>query len=201
MQLFVPYVLVSTAVFGTTALGQYSTADTDNGMGEYPSSTPAYMPQPTPAGMMPSYMGGGAQVPPMNVVNVGGGNQGQMPGSPVQSLLSRLVSFFDFSHVSSTPTDTPVTFSTVYDPATSKFTHLTADIVQNGDAYYIPVCPVDVVTGVASAQGCEYGISLNPVPLNVAQAHLSIIRTLFSIIRNIARPTFMFGESNAMNSA
>ncbi|KAJ1796707.1 hypothetical protein LPJ59_003589 [Coemansia sp. RSA 2399] len=135
-------------------------------------------------------------------MNVGGSSsQSQPPTNTVQSLIARLVSFFDLSHVSSDTTSTPVTFDMVYDPATGKFTHLTTDVEQSGGAYYVPVCPVDVITGAASAQGCDYGIRLNPVPLNVAQAHLSTVHTLFSIVRNLARPSFMFGGLNAMDYA
>ncbi|KAJ2849149.1 hypothetical protein GGI22_005590 [Coemansia erecta] len=147
--------------------------------------------------MMPSYMGGG-----MLPMNVGGGSsQGQPPTSTVQSLIARLVSFFDLSHVSSSTTSMPVTFDMVYDPATGKFTFLTTAVELSGGAYYVPVCPVNVITGAESAQGCDYGVRLNPVPLNVAQAHLGIVHTLFSMIRNLARPSFMFGGLNAMGYA
>ncbi|KAJ1662939.1 hypothetical protein IW140_005461 [Coemansia sp. RSA 1813] len=211
MKFFVPYVFVGIAVFGATAFGQDGGDDTDTdigtdtGMAASPTQTPANMYQPTPSSMMPGFMTGG--IPPMNVVNVGGSggpSRGQMPNM-VQSLLSRLVSFFDLSHVASTTTDTPVTFDMVYDPSMGKFTHMTSNVMQSGDTYYVPVCSIDSITGTgtgtASAQGCDYGVRLNPVPLNVARAQLNIIHTLFAVLRNIARPAFMFGESSAMNTA
>ncbi|KAJ1785426.1 hypothetical protein LPJ59_006146, partial [Coemansia sp. RSA 2399] len=107
MKFLVPYVLVSIAVFGATAFGQnggYGTdTDTDNGtdtdvgtdVGVSPTSTAAYGYQPTPAGTMPGYMSGGMM--PMNVG--GSSSQSQPPTNTVQSLIARLVSFFDLSHV------------------------------------------------------------------------------------------------------
>ncbi|KAJ2558246.1 hypothetical protein EV175_000882 [Coemansia sp. RSA 1933] len=131
-----------------------------------------------------------------NPVHIGGG----MP-SMIQPLVNRFVSFFDLSHVSTTPTDTPVMLHHVYDPATGKFTYLSMDVMQSGGAYYVPVCSISSFTsGVATAaDNCPYAIQLNPVPIDVAQRFLRLMHTVFNIIRNLALPKLWIGQSYAMS--
>ncbi|KAJ2235511.1 hypothetical protein GGI13_008581, partial [Coemansia sp. RSA 455] len=71
----------------------------------------------------------------------------QMPSSLTQSLLSRLISYFDMSRVSSVDATTPVMITQVFDSTMSKFTHLSMNVVQSGDVWYLPVCTVDSITG------------------------------------------------------
>ncbi|KAI9503216.1 hypothetical protein BX070DRAFT_145444 [Coemansia spiralis] len=148
-----------------------------------------------PGAMLPGAMLPGAMLPGAMLPGAMSTHIGSMP-SAIQSLLSRLVSYFDMSHVSSINTDTPVLVSHVFDPATGKFTHLTLNVMQSGSSYYIPVCSTDAITGTtpASADVCPYGIQLNPVPLNVVQAKLNIMHTVHSIIKNLARPLFAFSN-------
>ncbi|KAJ2014816.1 hypothetical protein GGI03_005079 [Coemansia sp. RSA 2337] len=47
----------------------------------------------------------------------------QMPSSLTQSLLARLASYFDVSHLSSVDTTTPLIVTQVFDPTMNKFTH------------------------------------------------------------------------------
>ncbi|KAJ1925379.1 hypothetical protein GGI09_003948 [Coemansia sp. S100] len=75
----------------------------------------------------------------------------QMPSSLTQSLLSRLISYFDMSRVSSVDTTTPVMITQVFDPTMNKFTHLSMNVVQSGDVWYLPVCTVDSITGVGTS--------------------------------------------------
>ncbi|KAJ2439541.1 hypothetical protein GGF42_007920 [Coemansia sp. RSA 2424] len=94
----------------------------------------------------------------------------QMPSSMTQSLLSRLISYFDMSHISSVNTTTPVMVTHVFDPEMNKFTHLSMNIIQLGDVWYLPVCTVDSITAVRSAaalpvpKSCQYDIQLAPLP-------------------------------------
>ncbi|KAJ2024059.1 hypothetical protein IW146_005292 [Coemansia sp. RSA 922] len=71
----------------------------------------------------------------------------QMPSSLTQSLLSRLISYFDMSRVSSVDATTPVMITQVFDSTMNKFTHLSMNVVQSGDVWYLPVCTVDSITG------------------------------------------------------
>ncbi|KAJ2238591.1 hypothetical protein GGI13_008308 [Coemansia sp. RSA 455] len=126
----------------------------------------------------------------------------QMPSSLTQSLLSRLVSYFDISRVSSVDTATPVMTAKVFDPTMNKFTHLSMNVVQSGDVWYLPVCTVDSITAAGASaappapESCQYGIQLTPVPQNAMRIMLRVMRTMFRAINAAARePTrFWFGR-------
>ncbi|KAJ2056730.1 hypothetical protein GGI17_006048 [Coemansia sp. S146] len=127
----------------------------------------------------------------------------QMPSSLTQSLLARLISYFDMSHLSSVDTTTPVIVTQVFDPMMNKFTHLAMNVVQSGDVWYLPVCTVDSITAAAGAsatppapESCQYGIQLAPVPQNAMRMMLRVMRTMFRAINAAARePTrFWFGR-------
>ncbi|KAJ2440123.1 hypothetical protein GGF42_007731 [Coemansia sp. RSA 2424] len=128
----------------------------------------------------------------------------QMPSSMTQSLLSRLISYFDMSRISSVDTTTPVMVTHVFDPAMNKFTHLSMNVVQSGDVWYLPVCTVDSITAAGAAaappapESCQYGIKLAPVPQNAMRMMLRVMRTAFRAIRAAAmEPThFWFGRSS-----
>ncbi|KAJ2256856.1 hypothetical protein GGI13_001067 [Coemansia sp. RSA 455] len=75
----------------------------------------------------------------------------QMPSSLTQSLLSRLISYFDMSRVSSVDATTPVMITQVFDPTMNKFTHLSMNVVQSGDVWYLPVCAIDSITGAETS--------------------------------------------------
>ncbi|KAJ1668812.1 hypothetical protein IW140_000121 [Coemansia sp. RSA 1813] len=202
MKVFVPYAFAAVVAFVGTAVGQDNTdtgLGTDVGAAVSPTQTPANVDEQIPVPMMPGPVTGGASFPQMQAGNAN--VHAQMPNI-VQSLLGHLASFFDLSHVSGITTNTPVSLDTVYDPAEGKFTMLSTDIQQSGDIYYVPVCSVDSIisNAPASAQACAYGVRLNPVPSNVAQAKLHIIRTLFAVLRNLARPLFGPDGSNMMST-
>ncbi|KAJ2499831.1 hypothetical protein GGH96_003174 [Coemansia sp. RSA 1972] len=114
-------------------------------------------------------------------------------GSDVTSLLTRLVSFFDLSHIASTVTTTPVTITHVYDPSTSKFTHLSASVVTSGDSYYVPVCPAsDIVKAgsipaVAQSDACVFGIQLTPMPSNAAASVFRVLRTKIKLFMSLVK--------------
>ncbi|KAJ2861378.1 hypothetical protein GGH94_004945 [Coemansia aciculifera] len=128
----------------------------------------------------------------------------QMPSSLTQSLLARLVSYFDVSRLSSVDTTTPVMVTQVFDPMMNKFTHLAMNVVQSGDVWYLPVCTVDSITAGARAsaatppapESCQYGIQLAPVPQNAMRMLLRVMRTMFRAINAAAmEPTrFWFGR-------
>ncbi|KAJ1915915.1 hypothetical protein GGI09_001499 [Coemansia sp. S100] len=75
----------------------------------------------------------------------------QMPSSLTQSLLSRLITYFDMSRVSSVDTTTPVMITEVFDPTMNKFTHLSMNVVQSGDVWYLPVCAIDSIIGAGTS--------------------------------------------------
>ncbi|KAJ2449524.1 hypothetical protein GGF42_004742 [Coemansia sp. RSA 2424] len=118
----------------------------------------------------------------------------QMPNSLTQSLLLCLVS--------STNTTTPVMVTHVFDPKMNKFMHLSMNVVQSGDVWYLPVCTIDYITAAGSAaalpvpESCQYGIKLAPVPQNAMRMILRVMRTAFRAIRAAAmEPTgFWFGR-------
>ncbi|KAJ2515910.1 hypothetical protein GGI11_003618 [Coemansia sp. RSA 2049] len=264
MKLNVSSVLASIAVFGTAAVGQESESPENyGGMGGLPTPTPGNVYQAMqPNMMMPGAMvGGGGMgmggkgsapmpgamagdgvgmgIPPMGVY--GSGSREERMPSMVQALLGRIASYFDFSHVASDLASTPTMLEMVYDPAARKFIYLAASVMQSGDVYYVPVCPVEGMAsptatatageetasptdtntdtgsdtstdaGANTSTGssivstpspvCAYGIRLNPVPINVASANMNILRTVFAIIKTLARPMFFFGESSSMRSA
>ncbi|KAJ2505727.1 hypothetical protein GGI11_006899 [Coemansia sp. RSA 2049] len=159
MKLNVPSVLASIAVFGTAAVGQESESPENyGGMGGLPTPAPGNVYQAMqPNMMMPGAMAGsgmGMGIPPMGVY--GSGSQEERMPSMVQALLGRIASYFDFSHVASDLASTPTMLEMVYDPATRKFTYLAASVMQSGDVYYVPVCPVEGMaspTATATAGG------------------------------------------------
>ncbi|KAJ2052036.1 hypothetical protein GGH13_008541 [Coemansia sp. S155-1] len=126
----------------------------------------------------------------------------QMPSSLTQSLLSRLISYFDISRASSVDTATPVMTAQVFDPTMNKFTHLSINVVQSGDVWYLPVCTVDSITAAGASaappapESCQYGIQLAPVPQNAMRMMLRVMRTMFRAINAAAmEPTrFWFGR-------
>ncbi|KAJ2335663.1 hypothetical protein GGI00_001242 [Coemansia sp. RSA 2681] len=128
----------------------------------------------------------------------------QMPSSLTQSLLSRLISYFDMSRISGVDTTTPVMVTHVFDPVMNKFTHFSMNVVQSGDVWYLPVCTVASITAAGSAaappapESCQYGIQLAPVPQNAMKMTLRVVRTAFRAIRAAAMEPmrFWFGRSS-----
>ncbi|KAJ2056236.1 hypothetical protein GGI17_006302 [Coemansia sp. S146] len=128
----------------------------------------------------------------------------QMPSSLTQTLLARLISYFDVSRLSSVDTMTPVMVTQVFDPTMNKFTHLAMNVVQSGDVWYLPVCTVDSITAAGASaappapESCQYGIQLAPVPQNAMRVMLRVMRTMFRAINTAAmEPTrFWFGRSS-----
>ncbi|KAJ2622683.1 hypothetical protein GGF44_005370 [Coemansia sp. RSA 1694] len=91
----------------------------------------------------------------------------------------------------------------VFDLTMNKLTHLSMNVVQSGDVWYLPVCTVDSITTAGSAappapESCQYGIQLAPVPQNAMRMMLRVMRTAFRAIRAAAmEPTrFWFGHSS-----
>ncbi|KAJ1900997.1 hypothetical protein GGI09_004598 [Coemansia sp. S100] len=126
----------------------------------------------------------------------------QMPSSLTQSLLARLITYFDMSRLSSVDTTTPVMTAQVFDPTMNKFTHLSMNVIQSGDVWYLPVCTVDSITAAGASaappapESCQYGIQLAPVPQNAMRMMLRVMRTMFRAINAAAmEPTrFWFGR-------
>ncbi|KAJ1835234.1 hypothetical protein IWW55_000088 [Coemansia sp. RSA 2706] len=114
-------------------------------------------------------------------------------GADVASLISRLFSYFDLSHIASTVTTTPVGLPLVYDPGSDKFVRLAGSVVQSEDAMYLPICPVDVITAAgqtpASAQSnaCTMGVQLTPMPSNAASALFKVLRTKVKLLMSLAK--------------
>ncbi|KAJ2812659.1 hypothetical protein H4S07_001250 [Coemansia furcata] len=135
------------------------------------------------------------------VANVAVGQTPQMTSSLTQTLLSHLGSYFDMSHVSSVDTATPVIVTHVFDPTMDKFTHLSMNVVQSGDAWYLPVCTIDSITAGGSAvattspESCQFAIQLAPVPQNAMKMIMKVIRAKFRAIEAASRePTrYLFG--------
>ncbi|KAJ2910699.1 hypothetical protein GGI21_000604 [Coemansia aciculifera] len=125
----------------------------------------------------------------------------QMHSSLTQSLLSRFISYFDISHLSSVDTTTPVVVTHVFDPTMNKFTHLAMNVVQSGDVWYVPVCTIDSITTAGSAaapapESCQFGVQLASVPQNAMKLQLSVVRTVLRAIKAAAmEPSrFWFGH-------
>ncbi|KAJ2819538.1 hypothetical protein GGI24_004756 [Coemansia furcata] len=132
-----------------------------------------------------------AQTNPIPAANVVIGQTPEMPSSMTQSLLTRLGSYFDMSHISSVDTNTPVMIAEVFDPTISKVTHLSMNVVQSGNVWYIPVCSIDSIAGSSvappSPEGCQYGVQLAPVPQNAMKMKMRAMRTLVRAIEAAAR--------------
>ncbi|KAJ1941052.1 hypothetical protein FBU59_003618 [Linderina macrospora] len=112
---------------------------------------------------------------------------------PKPSALDRLASYFGFSHISSEDTFTLGVIQKVFGPATRKFTHLLYSVVQNGDAYYVPVCSVDSIVQaglsvIPASASCQYGIQLTPVPRNAARLMFRVMHAVFRLPARIASP-------------
>ncbi|KAJ2252378.1 hypothetical protein GGI13_003315 [Coemansia sp. RSA 455] len=152
------------------------------------------MPQMPQVGQMPQMPQVG-QLPQMPQVS-------QMPSSLTQSLLARLITYFDMSRLSSVDATTPVMTAQVFDPTMNKFTHLSMNVIQSGDVWYLPVCTVDSITAAGASaappapESCQYGIQMAPVPQNAMRAMLRAMRTMFRAINAAAmEPTrFWFGR-------
>ncbi|KAJ2486489.1 hypothetical protein IWW37_005599 [Coemansia sp. RSA 2050] len=136
-------------------------------------------------------------------VGIATGQAPRMPGSLTHSLLARLASYFDMSRQLNADTTTPVLTAEVFDPTINKVTHLSMNIVQSGNIWYLPVCTVDSITTAGSAvaappttESCQYGIQLTPVPQNAMRMLMRVWRTMFRAIEAAARePTrFWFGR-------
>ncbi|KAJ2332393.1 hypothetical protein GGI00_002809 [Coemansia sp. RSA 2681] len=130
----------------------------------------------------------------------------QMPGSLTQSPLLHLISYFDMSLISSINTTMPAMITHVFDPVMNKFTHLSMNVIQSGDMWYLPVCTVDSVTAAGSSaalpapESCQYGIKLAPVPQKAMRMMLRVLCMMFRAFRAIRaaamEPTsFWFGRS------
>ncbi|KAJ1829938.1 hypothetical protein LPJ63_005235 [Coemansia sp. RSA 2711] len=124
-----------------------------------------------------------------------------MPSIPAisgetRSLLYRLMSYFDLTHLAPTLASTPVLMLSIYDPSLGKFVELSATAIQSGDAYYVPVCPTDAIVSAgevpAMAQNatCNYGIQLTPMPGNAASALYKVLRTKIRLLLSIVKPGF-----------
>ncbi|KAJ2825418.1 hypothetical protein GGI24_003164 [Coemansia furcata] len=119
------------------------------------------------------------------VANVAIGQNPLMTSSLTQSLLSCLGSYFDMSHESSVDTATPVIVTHVFDPTMDKFTHLSMNVVQSGDVWYLPVCSIDFITTSGSSatppspESCQFTIQLAPVPENAMRMIMKVIRAKF----------------------
>ncbi|KAJ2591091.1 hypothetical protein EV177_008936 [Coemansia sp. RSA 1804] len=137
------------------------------------------------------------------MINFGGSYMSIGRGMPrmIQPLINRIVSFFDYSHLSTTPTETPATLQMVYDPVIGKFTQMTMDTMRSDNGYYyVPVCSLGSIVsgGSYSPQDCPYSIQLNPVPINVVQTILRVVHSWFNVFRTLAMPRLWFGESYSM---
>ncbi|KAJ2131477.1 hypothetical protein GGF48_001521 [Coemansia sp. RSA 921] len=112
------------------------------------------------------------------------------------SLISRLMSYFDFTRMDVNVASAPVIMATVYDPTTNKFTTLSAHVMQSGDAYYVPVCSTDSIIAAGEVPvmtqdaTCRYGIQLTPMPSNAASTLYSLLRTKLRLILSLAKPSF-----------
>ncbi|KAJ2825717.1 hypothetical protein GGI24_003087 [Coemansia furcata] len=128
------------------------------------------------------------------ISNVDIGQVPQMTSSLTQSLLARLGSYFDMSHVSSVDTATPVIVTHVFDLTMDKFTHLSMN--------YLPVCAIDSITAGGSAvappspESCQFAIQLAPVPQNAMKMIMKVIRAKLRAIEAAARETmrYVFGR-------
>ncbi|KAJ2894915.1 hypothetical protein GGI21_005222 [Coemansia aciculifera] len=132
----------------------------------------------------------------------------QMPpmhSSLTQSLLSRLISYFDISHLSNVDTTTPVIVTHVFDPTMNKFTDMAVNVVQSGDVWYVPVCTIDSIAAAGSAaapapESCQFGVQLAPVPQNAMKMQLNVVRTVFRAIKaaSMEPSRYLFGHSSGM---
>ncbi|KAJ2832420.1 hypothetical protein J3B01_004878 [Coemansia erecta] len=157
----------------STAAPVESTTEPAESTGEEPEGTPVETPMPQIS--MPST---------------------QVGTNDPMSLISRLMSFFDFTRMDVNVASAPVIMATIYDPTTNKFTALSANVVQSGDAYYVPVCSTDSIIAaeevpvMTQSATCSYGIQLTPMPSNAASTLYSLLRTKLRLILSLAKPSF-----------
>ncbi|KAJ1722340.1 hypothetical protein LPJ61_005940, partial [Coemansia biformis] len=112
---------IASILLAAVALAQESTPATSA-----PEATPTAAPEEMPGAATPATM------PPM-----------PMGPSQTESLLARLASYFDLSHVTSDVASMPVFMVKVFDPVTGKFNVLASSVSRSGSSFYVPVCPVD----------------------------------------------------------
>ncbi|KAJ2454479.1 hypothetical protein EV183_001480 [Coemansia sp. RSA 2336] len=116
---------------------------------------------------------------------------GQMERS-ADSLVGRLMSFFDLSNVDASLTSAPVAMAHVYDPRSRKFVMLSMPVVKSGEAYYMPACPAGAMSRQPqqyNVADCGYGIPLTPMPRNAAALLFRALRTKARMLLNLAKPS------------
>ncbi|KAJ2355544.1 hypothetical protein GGF43_002624 [Coemansia sp. RSA 2618] len=125
----------------------------------------------------------------------------RMSGHDTASLLSRLVSFFDLTHVSTSLSTMPVLMAMVYNPDVGKFVFLSSSVVNSGDTSYVPVCSTDTIISAGTSpvlaqdqsDACPYGIQLTPMPSNAASTLLKTVRIKLRIFQSLFKPAFWRG--------
>ncbi|KAJ1840826.1 hypothetical protein LPJ70_004477 [Coemansia sp. RSA 2708] len=195
---------ITPLVFAAAVMAQgYSTAPAPEGTESAPAPEGTEsMPAPEATGSMPIPEATGSMPIPevsmptiLSETQIGGGSQ------DVFSLLSRLISYFDLSRVSASMSSVPVIIGTVYDPVMNKFTFLSSGVVQSGDSYYVPVCPVaDIVAAgmnpvMSQSSACTYGMQLTPMPSNAASGLFKVLRLKIRLFLSLLKPSFWLGRA------
>ncbi|KAJ1873324.1 hypothetical protein LPJ55_002366 [Coemansia sp. RSA 990] len=170
--------------------------------------TPVNVAEPTPVNVAEPMPVNVAESTPVNVAESTPVAYEQQPTEmDAMSLLNRLVSFFDFSHVANAFTTVPVLMAPMYNPDTSKFTILSASIMRQGDTYFMPVCPVSAIASAgpetpaaAVSSGCTMGVQLTPMPINAASSLYEMLKAKLRIIASLAKPSFRHMYSGMMRN-
>ncbi|KAJ2669806.1 hypothetical protein IWW42_004394 [Coemansia sp. RSA 1085] len=206
--------------FAAVVLGQTEAPNAANMMAPTPANvaepTPVNVAEPMPVNVAEPTPVNVAEPMPVNVaestpVNVAESTPVAYEQQPTEmdamSLLNRLVSFFDFSHVANAFTTVPVLMAPMYNPDTSKFTILSASIMRQGDTYFMPVCPVSAIASAgpetpaaAVSSGCTMGVQLTPMPINAASSLYEMLKAKLRIIASLAKPSFRHMYSGMMRN-
>ncbi|KAJ2647889.1 hypothetical protein IWW40_004317 [Coemansia sp. RSA 1250] len=214
--------------FAAVVLGQTEAPNAANMMAPTPANvaepmpvnvaepTPVNVAEPTPVNVAEPMPVNVAESTPVNIaestpVNVAESTPVAYEQQPTEmdamSLLNRLVSFFDFSHVANAFTTVPVLMAPMYNPDTSKFTILSASIMRQGDTYFMPVCPVSAIASAgpetpaaAVSSGCTMGVQLTPMPINAASSLYEMLKAKLRIIASLAKPSFRHMYSGMMRN-
>ncbi|KAJ1927211.1 hypothetical protein FBU59_007241 [Linderina macrospora] len=114
---------------------------------------------------------------------------GSMLTTPPETVspFAHLGRYIDLSRLTPTPADHLTLMTGVFDPTTKKLLPMSVGVTKSGDTYYIPVCSMESVTGIAGsgtrmqeAEGCQHAIPMNMLPEEVAMVKYRLMRALMN---------------------
>ncbi|KAJ1952814.1 hypothetical protein EC988_003350 [Linderina pennispora] len=107
---------------------------------------------------------------------------------------ANLAPYVDLSRLTRATPDHPVMTAGIYNPETQKFMPMSADVMQSGGIYYIPVCTAESVTGgvgVQDSASCQYAVVMSPMPEEVAMVRFRMMRAMVEGAPQVPEPVAM----------